>query len=78
MLAELGGDLLDRNALPERMLDLQAFEVSEVLVLHLFGSFSCAMRDCNGGTKEAAEAKRWQTKCAPLPGEGGREEKTSP
>ncbi len=48
MLAELGGDLFERSTLPERVLNLQAFEVGEMLVLHFIGSFSCAMRDCNG------------------------------
>ena len=58
MLAELGGDFLERSTLPERVLNLQTFEIREVLVLHLIGSFSCAMRNCNGGKEESRRTGR--------------------
>ena len=35
MLVELDGDLLERSALPERVLNLQTFEFGEVPILHL-------------------------------------------
>jgi hypothetical protein len=77
VLADLLGDSLKRHALPESVFDLQAFEVSEMLVLHGIVSFLCAMRNCNGSTNEAAKPKNGRLN-APLPRGRGREEKDRP
>ena len=75
VLADLLGDPLERRALPEGVLDLQAFEVGEVLVLHRCVSFRlrhAGMQWLNAGSLRRAKFGRLNA--PPLP--SGRGEKT--
>ena len=73
VLADLLGDPLERRALPEGVLDLQAFEVGEVLVLHRCVSFRlrhAGMQWLDEGSRRRAKFGRLNA--PPLPsGRGG-------
>ena len=73
VLADLLGDPLERRALPEGVLDLQAFEVGEVLVLHRCVSFRlrhAGMQWLDAGSLRRAKFGRLNAPPSPRGGGG--------